>query len=382
METIKMLHTADTGLKNLPYGGLNPDTGLNRRFEDVVNNFRYIVSLAIKEGVKYFVIAGDVNEERNPESILIEVFSGFVADLISKDIKVIMISGNHDLDGSKGTSTSISYLKELGLVNTYIADTKCETFEFDDSVFHCVPYMFPNQVGCEDNDELSAWLKEYIENIKTVEGKNNILVSHYSLESTFAGLDVDEPVLHTSTFKRFDYVALGHIHKYEMGKDYTGGYSGSLFVKDFGEQKDKFVNIVNFYDGVANIDKIEVPERQFAQFDLDCVGMTAEEMLESVKTTAEDIQDKVVKLKIKARKRINPKLIYDYLRDSKVFHYTPIEWDIDTGEHVKKLDVVEGMDDKGVVGKYLDGKEYEPEHQENLQCYINKVVDKWDDCSE
>lgn len=379
MENFKILHCADLGLRNLPYGGINPVSGLNRRFEDVINNFKFIVSQAIKEDVEYFVIAGDINEERNPDSILIEKFSGFVADLISQEIKVIIIAGNHDVDSSKGTSTSISYLKELGLVNTYIADTEPERFDFGDVVFHCVPTMYPSQLDLESNEELTEYINKYISDIPLDKDQVNILVTHYSLETTFEGLNVDETVLKIKSLKDFDYVALGHIHKYEMSKHFNGGYSGSLFVKDFGEAKEKFVNIVEFSEATNkgydfHINKLRVPEREFSQFNIDCVGLDAEEILEKVKGEVVNIEEKIVKLRIKVRKRINPKLIYDYLRTQNVFHYTPIEWDIVIEDEGRKLEVKTGMTDQDIVKKYLDNNEYD--NKTHISNYINKVIEK------
>lgn len=371
-----MLHCADLGLRNLPYGGVNPDTGLNRRFEDVLKNFKFIVSKAIKDGVKYFVIAGDINEERNPDSILVEKFSGFIADLISKEINVIVIAGNHDVDSSVGTSTSISYLKELGLVNCYVADIEPDRFDFDDVVFHCVPTMYPSQYNMESTDEMTEYVNKYIADIQLEPNKKNVLVTHYSLETTFYGLDVDEPVLRLDGLDRFDYVALGHIHKYEMNKHFTGGYSGSLFVKDFGEQKEKFVNIVEFSNSGLDIDKVQVPEREFIEYKLDCTDMDAEETLEEIKKNVNGIRGKVVKVRIKARKRINPKLIYEYLREGEAFHYTPIEWDIEQENTDRKLEVQTGMTDQDVVQEYLEKEPYKDNYKEELSGYINGVIEK------
>lgn len=386
MNDFKVLHTADLGLRNLPYGGINPESGLNRRFEDVLNNFKFVISQAIKEGVKYFVIAGDINEERNPESILVEKFSGFVADLISKDIKVIIVAGNHDVDSSKGTSTSISYLKELGLVNTYIADTKPDTFEFDDVVFHCIPTMYYSQLGMEDNDEFTEYLNKCVKDIKLFDGKKNIFVSHYALETTFAGLNVDEAVLYSNNLLKFDYVALGHIHKYEMSTEFTGGYSGSLFIKDFGEQKDKYVNIINFITGKLVrgksrkadiiIDKISVPEREFIEYKLDCIGKDAEEILQFIKENVSNVKGKIIKLRLNVRKRINPKLIYEYLREQEVFHHTPIEWDIATDEKIKRIDVKSGMTDQDIVVEYLSNRSYDAKMKTEILNYTNRIIEK------
>lgn len=370
------VHVSDLGLKNLPYGGINPETGLNKRFEDVLRNFKFVVSEAIKNKVEFFVVAGDINEERNPESILIEKFSGFVADLVSQNIKVIVVAGNHDLDGSKGTSTSISYIKSLGLVNTYISDLKPETFEFDNVVYHCLPYMIPSQVGCKDNKELTTYINEYVNRIKINPNKKNVLVSHYSLETTFYGLDVDEPYLINDNLSKFDYVALGHIHKYEMFKSFVGGYTGSLFCKDFGEQPDKYFNIVTLEED-AKISRISVPERTFKQYTIDGIDLTSEELLEQVKSEVTDCKDAIIKLKIKARKRINPKLIYEYLRTLEVFHYIPIEWKTERESEAQKLEVAEGMRDVDVVFSYLDKQEMD--NKQDVQNYISGKIQKWEE---
>jgi len=379
-----MLHVADLGLKNLPYGGINPETGLNRRFEDVRNNFHFVVSEAIKRKVKYFVIAGDINEERNPDSLLIETFSGFVADLISQGIIVIVVAGNHDVDSAKGTSTSISYLKSLGLVNTYIADREVERFEFEDAVFHCIPTMYHSSLNLKTNEELTNFLDKHINDIKLHPEKADILVSHYSLETTFAGLGVDEAVLKIDSLSKFDYVALGHIHKYEMFSSFCGGYTGSLFVKDFGESFEKFFNVVGFdAENSARISKVSVPERRFLQFDVkvpekDENICTSEELLEHVKNEVKDIKDAIVKVRVFTKKRVDPKPIYKWLRDEGAFHYVPIEWKITRDYVASKLQVVDGMSDVDIVKNYLDEKEVDDKTKEKVVTYVGQVTTKWD----
>jgi len=371
------MHLADCGLKNLPYGGINPETGLNRRFEDVEKNFSFCVATAIKNKCKYFVIAGDINEERNPESLLIERFSSHVADLISEGIRVIIVAGNHDVDSSKGTSTSISFLKSLGLLDTYISDLRPSRFEFSDVVFHCVPYMFPHQVMRETNDEVSEWLKTYINGVKLSPDKKNILVTHYSLETTFYGLGVDEPVLDIDCLSRFDYVALGHIHKYEMFSSFTGGYTGSMFTKDFGEENMKFVNhVVVGHD--VHIKKVQIPERRFIQIDIDGVGVSNTDLMDilSGELDKRNVSGCVLKVRVKAKKRFNPKIVYAMLKNAGVFHYVPIDWKIDTNQKVKKLTTGDGVvGDVDIVDGYYKQK---PDNIDTRD-YVIDTIGKWDD---
>lgn len=377
---VKFLHLADCGLKNLPYGGVNPETGLNRRFEDINENFRFAIKKAKEKNCKYFVIAGDINEERNPESFLIERFSTHVADLVSLGIIVIIVAGNHDVDSSKSTSTSISFIKALGLVDTYVADLKPDKFEFHDVVFHCVPYMFPHQVGLKNNTELTTWLNTYISKIKLHPQKKNILVTHYSLDTTFGGLYVDEPTLDQDVLGRFDYVALGHIHKYEMFSSFVGGYTGSMFVKDFGEEKTKHVNVVSFLNNEASIEKIELPERRFVQLEIYARDLDCDEVVRVLLKSIVDvggIAEAIVKVRIHVRKRFNPKMLYSVLREANSFHYAPIDWKVEKVEVTTKLDIEKATTDKDIVERYYakdeDGK------SEKTKLYIMEKIAQWDE---
>lgn len=377
---MRFVHVADLGLKNLPYGGINPTTGLNRRFEDVLLNFKTVITHAITNKVDYFIIAGDINEERNPESILIEKFADGIADLIASRINIIMVAGNHDVDSSRGTSSSISYLKALGLMNVYIADTKEDTFVFDNAVFHCIPTMYPGQLKLPDNVELSKYLTEYISNIKLHDDKPNILVTHYSTESIFKGLNIDEPIINEDILSRFDYVALGHIHKYLMFDNFVGGYTGSLFTKDFGETNQKFFNNVTFNGkNLEKINKVKIYDREFIQIDFDIRDYDATTAIDHIhkEIHPETIQNAIVKLRVKAHRRFNPKPIYDLLRKF-AFYYTPIEWNIER-EHVgQKLELSKTVTDLDIINQYMGETTHTSEFKNKVSTYMGKVVQEWE----
>jgi len=376
----KFIHTADLGFRNLPHGGTNPSTGMNTRFEDVLNNFQTIVDHAINEKIPYFVIAGDINESRNPESILIEKFSCFIADLSEAGIKTIIIAGNHDIDSAKGTSTSISYLKSLKYPNVFIADMGPESFELDDIAFHCLPTMYPHQDDCKDNVELTRNLNDLVENIELVEGVPNILVAHYSLDTTFGGLDVDEAVLISSKLSKFSYVALGHIHKYEMSKTFTGGYSGSIYVKDFGEDLDKRFNVVSVdAKKKTEIEVFDVPERAFTEFTIDVRQLDVDEAIEKIKADIDDIEGHVVKVILMSDRRFSTKLVHEHLREQRVFHYAPIAWKIEKDDEVSVLDVKQGTSDSDIVALYLKEKDVDAEFAGKVTEYMSDVIKKRQD---
>ncbi len=358
----RIAHTSDLGLKNWPWGGTNPKTGLNKGFEDALKAFEYVVDDAIKQKAQHIIIAGDINEERNPEALLIEKFCGQIQRLVSAGIIVIVVVGNHDLDGGFGTSTSVSYLKALKYPNVHVVDLEPEIFESDGVVYHCLPYFTKNQLGHANNKELQAYIDDWMKNVPIEEDKYNIFVSHYSVESSFYGLEIDEIRLKFKLMEKFDYVALGHIHKYEMfGSDgVTGGYCGSPYIKDFGENVEKYYNMLHLSEGVLDIDKRSIPSREFAEIEMDCDDASLEDVLSTLKENFEgELTDKIVKIKLTTKHRFNPKPIYEFLREEKVFHYVPIQWNVIQVDRKLKIEATSEMKDDELVSAYLKSSKVE-----------------------
>lgn len=352
----KILHCSDLGLKNHKYGGVNPETGLNKRFEDVDNTMSFIVEKAIKTKCKYVIIAGDINEERNPESLLLERFSSHMKRLIDKKIRVILIAGNHDVDSSIGSSTSISHLKALDLPNLYIADKQIQNFAFqdDDIEFHCFPYMTKHMCGFNEITDMEKYLNEKISKSSHLH-KWNILVAHYSTEKNFEGMDIGEARLKLKPMRRYDYVALGHIHQYEMYEKHKicGGYSGSIYKKDFGENESKYVNLVTIKDDVK-YRAVGLPVREFIDLEIDARDCDHESFYEFVVNNLKDkIKDKIIKLTISVNKKFNPKPIYDFFRKEGVFHYLPIVWKKVRLEREQKIKKVASLSDEKIIKERL-----------------------------
>lgn len=380
--TFKLIHLADLGLKSHPYGGINSATGLNKRFEDINRTLMFIVNRSIKFGCKYVIFAGDMNEERNPDSLLIQALSRQIKKLLDNNIRVIIVAGNHDLDGSIGTATSVSHLKELGLNNLYIADTDNERFCFDDDdiEFHCYPYLVRQMKGFEDNIKLSRYVNDSILNAE-FKKKKNVLVAHYSTEKTFEGLQVDEVKLEMDVMKRYDYVALGHIHKYEMFTKLgiNGGYSGSIYKKDFGENYDKFVNLLTVNDKKIEFDKIKLPVREFIEFDIDATDCEHDEFYNFVYSNLSGkIKNAIVKLRIKVNSRFNPKPIYDFLRKENVFHFVPIIWDKARKDRSMKIKNIGTLNDVEIIEKRLDDiSTFDKDFKAKALVFCKDIVDEY-----
>jgi len=332
----KLVHTSDTQIKNWVYGGINPITGLNRRFEDALECLDYVIDYAIKVKAQYFVHAGDVNEERNPDSIAIEEFAKRIARLVKAGIRVVMIAGNHDIDSSIGCTTSISYLKALQIPNLYIADKAVEVFEFDDIGqpirFLCLPYFYKSQFNMATHEDVSDYIQKTVADFHkkyTEDEFVNVCVSHYTVDKVFEGLDVNEPVIPLSTYEDFDYNAFGHIHAYA---DYSslgviGGYCGSPYRVTHGEKEDKYFNLVDFKEGT--LDKHLIPNREFVDIEIDAVDADHEMLDQFIvnKLAHMELDNKFLKITIKCFEKFNLRSIYQHLESREIFHYAPISFD-------------------------------------------------------
>ena len=137
----------------------------------------------------------------------------------------------------------------MKIPNVFIADKQIEKFNFKDDKlqFMCIPYFTKARKNYKSNDEIVEYIKIKIKNHFRLRAKGyqNVCIAHYAIDKVFEGIELNEPVVPIEVFKKFDYVALGHIHEYEMFFDYgvVGGYSGSSYKVNFGENYDKFFNV-------------------------------------------------------------------------------------------------------------------------------------------
>ncbi len=78
------------------HGPLNPDTGLNVRFEDFVAALDKVVDYAINIEADVFLFSGDAYKTANPEPIYQKMFATRLKRLSDSGIKTILLVGNHD----------------------------------------------------------------------------------------------------------------------------------------------------------------------------------------------------------------------------------------------------------------------------------------------
>ena len=95
--TINLIHVSDIHFgSGESHGRINPETGLNVRFEDFVAALTKVVDYAIEQKCDIFLFSGDAYRNASPEPIYQKMFAGQLKRLSDAGIKSILVVGNHD----------------------------------------------------------------------------------------------------------------------------------------------------------------------------------------------------------------------------------------------------------------------------------------------
>ena len=216
---MKLLHTADLHI--------GKSVCEHSMLDEQRHILAEILKVVVAEKPDALLVAGDVYDKSIPSAEAVAVLDDFLVQLSKTGTKVFVLSGNHDsaeriafggrLMESKGVYMSPVYS------GTFMPVTlKDEMGEVD---VWMLPFVRPAMVrACLENDEDRAQVTDYtsamrmaIAQMKFTQDRRNVLLAHQFVtgaersdsEENVGGLDnVD-----SSVFERFDYVALGHIHK-------------------------------------------------------------------------------------------------------------------------------------------------------------------------
>lgn len=215
-----------------------------------------IVELVVQEEVDGVFIAGDIYDKVYPSAEAVALFDSFLVKLAKEDIKVFVISGNHD------SPERIAFLGQLtqkaGVYLSPVYDGEVKKISMEDQHgklnVYLLPFIKPIHVRHFFPEETIAnyteAMKVVVEHMELNSEERNILVAHQfvtgamrsdSEEISVGGLDNVE----ASVFEAFDYVALGHIHRpQKMGSERIR-YSGTPLKYSFSEcQDNKSLTIV------------------------------------------------------------------------------------------------------------------------------------------
>ncbi len=235
--------------------------------EDQEYILRQIVQMAAEEKPDAFIVAGDVYDKAIPSAEAVEVFDHFIENLISSlpDMAVMIISGNHDSASRMNCFRSVLSRQNLYMIGAppkdesdYIEKVTLED-AFGSVNFYLLPFVKPTMVkaivGMDENGNNLSYnetIHRLIARENVDQRQRNVLVSHQfylpsgadaqqieRMDSEIRTVgNIDE--VSADALEKFDYAALGHIHKpMKVGSEFRR-YCGTPLacsVSEAGQQK-------------------------------------------------------------------------------------------------------------------------------------------------
>lgn len=218
--------------------------------EDQEYILRKILNIVDNESPDGVIIAGDVYDKAVPSAEAVRIFDDFLFSLAKRNLKVFIISGNHD--SAERIAFGGRIMNNSGIYVSPVFNGKITPCVLEDEYGKLSVWMLPfvkpvNVRTFYPEDEILT----YTDAVRTVIDKaaintdeRNILITHQfvtgserteSEEISVGGTDnVD-----VSVFSSFDYTALGHIHRPQNCTDEKIRYCGTPLKYSFSEAKDK-----------------------------------------------------------------------------------------------------------------------------------------------
>ncbi len=232
-----------------------------KRMKEIKTTFFKALRYAADNEIDVVLISGDLfDSEYLKRSEIENVFR----EINKLKCQIFIIAGNHDIYKSK------SYWKTIHLNdNVHVFDsaiTKVDLENFDVTIYG------------------HSWAKYYykekiFDNVGKLDpNRKNILIAHgdiYAKASEYLPIDKNKLVK-----AGFDYVALGHIHKYDFVTKNIA-YAGSLEPLDFGEIGKHGFILGEITENKQKFKFIPFSAREFKRLEIELKGRMSEEDIHS-----------------------------------------------------------------------------------------------------
>ncbi len=406
-EPIRVLHFADTHIGMENYGKTDPQTGLSSRVVDFLHRMDDMCEYAREHDVDLVIFAGDAFKTRSPNPTYQREFAHRIRDL-SHLAPVVMLIGNHDLPPTMLKASSIEIYDTLDVPNVWVAgeyDVRVVETKRGPVAVGTAPYPIRSRLLEDENvagmtiaqtdallqetltqviDDLSAQADTY--------DMPRLLTGHFTVNGAAVGsernimLGRDVAVLLSSVADpRWDYVALGHVHKHQnLTRGQKGVppvvYSGSIERIDFGEEGDpKGFCWMELSRGDTNWEFVPLDARPFVTLraDLRDSANPTEKVLKQI--AKHDLNGAVVRLLLdlspESEPRLNENTLREELKRAGVYQIAVIRKDVEQAVRAKLGASPEGLTNVELLERYLMSKEIPEARREELMAAAQAIFD-------
>jgi exonuclease SbcD len=270
---------SDLHLGDYAYGKTDPETGLNTRFLDFLQNLDQSIDFAIKHEVDFFFVVGDIYRSKHPNSKIRKQFAPRIKKLIQNKIGVMLMTGNHDMTTSADGAHSLSEMEELcELIPGLIVYSSPAVVEIGNTALFVLPFVNRGEQELMTVNDLLKYqiriVKEYNQQSHKSKAKHNLFFGHFGTDKSVVGgsfdldmsSDENENVVTLDSFDDGNWTAvyLGHIHKQQQLNKVVK-HIGSIGRVDFAEE-DETKGFYFYKDGHDEF--VSINDRKFKTFHL------------------------------------------------------------------------------------------------------------------
>jgi exonuclease SbcD len=280
-----------------------------------------IINVVDDEKPDVVLIAGDVYDKSVPSAEAVALFDDFLVRISKRDLKVFVISGNHDSPERIAFGSRLMNASGVHMSPVYsnTIDPVTLTDRHGKLNIYMLPFIKPAHVRAyfpeATIETYTDAVRTVIENVKVDRSVRNVILTHQFVTGSERSDSEDISVggsdnVSASIFDGFDYVALGHIHKPQTIVRETLRYCGTPLKYSFSEANHKkSVTIVEMQDkGNTCIRTVELtPKRDMCEIRGTYMELTAKSYYDSLNcddyfhitlTNEEDVPDALNKLRV------------------------------------------------------------------------------------
>ncbi len=355
---MKFVHIADIHF-DIPFTSLSAREGLGekRRLEQRIA-FKKVIEYIKDNDIEYLFIAGDLYENEYVKTSTIEYIINLFKEI--PNTKIFITPGNHD---------------------PYIKGSYYDTYNFGENVYIFNDSKIKKYEDSKVNIYGMAFTEFYMNESPLVNielqnsNKPNILITHCDLNGS---RDSDgfsyNPILESTLAQyKFDYIAMGHIHKNNLENKNKIFYPGSLISLGFDELGEHGMIVGEIENKTTKVKFVKLDDRKFEEINIDVEKfLSKEDLIEAILDL--NLESKNVYKVILTGKRnfeINTREILKAVSTENVLKIkdsTKISYDI---EKLCEQNNLKGIFVREVLSLYKNGLCTEEEYQRALEIGLD-----------
>ncbi len=409
-QPIRVLHFADVHIGMENYGVTDAESGVSSRALDFLARLDEMIAFAHAQEVDLVIFAGDAFRSRSPNQTYQREFAARIRRL-SQLAPTVLLVGNHDLPLNAAKASTIEIYATLDVPNIWVAQDYAArriATKRGDVIVGAAPYPVRARLLAdvpkrgatiaELDAELQRLLHEQLarlsEEADELAGADTprLLCGHFSVEGAVWGsergvmLGRDVVVnLDVLADARWDYVAMGHIHRHQALKRSAADappvvYSGSLERIDFGEERDvKGFCWVELARGAANWRFVEVAARPMLTLAVDCRESEDATAAVLAELRRHDLAEAVLRLAIRltpeTETQLDDRRIVNALKRAGVFHIAGISRDVDRRRRARLGVRPEGLGPLQLLERYFESADVDEARRRELLQLARGIVE-------